>query len=350
MRVDIELTHIGAKCRRSNRFLDLVHCLAIHCVFALFLILVASLPAGAAGLEQSEALGPGATSAGDADHADSGLTNAKSMLRQGKPSEAEAILRDYLRGHEDSAKAHVLLGLATFEENRPADSLAEFTRAAHLSPPGASELVVVSLDYVKLKDLPDADRWMSAALEKAPKNVAAWRYMGGIKYSENRFSEAIEAYRKCLELQPEDVLAEDGVGRSYEGLGRDEDAEAALRMALDWQSHAVTKYAQPLLHLGSLLIRHGQTREALSYLEEAEALSPDDEDVHKQLGEGYARLNQLGKAQVELEKSIQLSPKDSHLHWLLASVYRREGQVENAERESQRFSELVGSHSNDKVP
>jgi Flp pilus assembly protein TadD len=121
-------------------------------------------------------------------------------------------------------------------------------------------------------------------------------------------------------------------------------------MALDWQSHAVTKYAQPLLHLGSLLIRHGQTREALSYLEEAEALSPDDEDVHKQLGEGYARLNQLGKAQVELEKSIQLSPKDSHLHWLLASVYRREGQVENAERESQRFSELVGSHSNDKVP
>src|ERR1035437_3988232 len=153
MRVNIEPTHITAKCRRLNRFLGLALCLAFHGAFALCLILGASPLARAADFEQHEAPDHDTAPAGDADQADSALTNAKSMLRRGKPAEAETILRDYLRGHEDSAKAHVLLGLATFEENRPADSLAELTRAAHLSPPGASELVVVSLDYVKLRDL-----------------------------------------------------------------------------------------------------------------------------------------------------------------------------------------------------
>jgi tetratricopeptide (TPR) repeat protein len=282
--------------------------------------------------------------------ADAALASASTLIEQGRLAEAEAALRTYLAAHNASAKAHSLLGLVTYQENRPADSLAEFTRAAQLKRPRASELVIVALDYVKLRDLANADKWLSVATEMAPASAGAWRYLGGIKYSENRFSEAIRAYEKCLQLQPEDVLAEDGLGRSYEGLTRDEDAEAAYRKALDWQSHAATKHAQPLLHMGILMLRQGQPEAAIPYLEAAEALDSGDKEVHKQLGEGYSRLKQWPKAEAELERAIELSPNDSHLHWLAASVYRREGQMEKAEREYRAFSTLLGSHSNDKEP
>ena len=235
----------------------------------------------------------------------------------------------------------MLLGLVKYQQDKPAESLAEFRRSAQLSRrPRASELVLVALDYVKLGDLANADKWMTVAVQEAPTSAGAWRYLGGIKYSENRFTEAIEAYRKCLQLQPQDVLSEDGIGRSYEGLSRDKDAEAAYRTAFGWQAQATVKHTQPLLHLGALLDREGQAEAAIPYLEAAEALTPGDEDVHQELGESYERLNQLGKAQAELQQAIAIAPQDSHLHWLLATVFRKEGLTADAEQGAQHFPTL----------
>ena len=324
---------------------------------ALFAFLVFSLPGKSCLSCHAIAVQPRASSiwpmqaeGNESAAADPALDPVKGLVRQGKYSEAEAMLEKYLRGHQNSAPAHVLLGLVEFNEDRPAESLAEFTLAARISPPGANELVIVALDYLKLKDLADADKWMSASLEKGPANAPAWRYLGGIKYAENRFSEAIDAYRKCLQLQPRDILAEDGLGRSYEGLSRDEAAAAAYRLAIDWQSRARAKYAEPLLHFGSLLVHQARAQEAIPYLQAAEALEAGDADVHQQLGEGYTQLNQLDKAQAELEKAVELSPNEPHLHWLLAAVYRKEGLPDKAEKETKAFSALLGSHSSDKVP
>lgn len=275
------------------------------------------------------------------------LSNAKKLIAQGKLTEAEADLRGYVAQHKESAMAHTLLGLVKYKQNKPAESLLEFSRAAQLSSPRFSELVIVSLDYVKLRDLTSADRWMSVAVKKDPNSAGAWRYLGGIKYSENQFADAIDAYRKCLQLRPQDILSEDGIGHSLEGLGRDEEAAAAYRQAIDWQQHEGVKAEQPFLHLGALLLHQGNAQAALPYLRHAEELSVSDADVHQALGESYLQINQLPDAQAELEKAVALSPRDSHLHWLLASVYRRERLVEKEHEQERLFSSMVGSRSND---
>lgn len=243
----------------------------------------------------------------------------------------------------------MLLGLVEFEQNHPAESLSEFTHAAQLSPPRASELVIVGLDYVKLKDLANADKWMTVAVQKSPGSSGAWGYLGGIKYSENRFAEAIDAYRHCLQLVPEDVPSEDGIGRSLEGLSHDDQAEAAYRQAIAWQGHASHKYAQPLLHLGALLTRRGQAEAALTFLDEARAISPGDVDLLQSMGEAYVQLKWWPQAQTALEKAVAQSPRNSHLHWLLATVYRHEGLAEQARNQQRIFAGLVGNHSNDRT-
>lgn len=258
-------------------------------------------------------------------------------------------MRHYLHSGQDGATARTLLGLIFYQEGRWADSLGEFTRAAKFRTPSPNELIVVGLDYVMLRDLENADKWMSIAAQRAPQNESAWQYLGGIKYSENRFDEAINAYEKCLTLHPRDVLVEDAIGRSLEGLSRDQDAVAAYRKALDWQAEARTKSPQPLLHLGALLSRLGQPQSALPLLLSADSIAPQNPDIHEQLGGVYKQLGQLPQAQAEVEQALTLSPGSSHLHWLMASIYRERGLNRQADREMKLYAALLGSHSSDKL-
>lgn len=162
--------------------------------------------------------------------------------------------------------------------------------------------------------------------------------------------EAIDAYEHCLKLLPKDVLSEDGIGRAYEGLSRNKDAEAAYRTALEWQASATRKYPQPLLHLGGLLVQEGHAENGLPYLLQAKQLAPNDVDTCEQLGEAYEALKQYASAQAELEQAVVLAPGNSRLHWLLAEVYRKEGLKEKARAEMKKFAAMVGSHSNKAAP
>jgi tetratricopeptide (TPR) repeat protein len=277
------------------------------------------------------------------------LDQARSLVREGRTRDAEAAVHRYLRSGKDDEEAHGLLGLILYQEGKPAESLAEFTRAAKFAVPTPSELMVVGLDYVRLKDLPNADKWMTVAVERQPRNASALQYLGGIKYSENRFAEAIQIYGKFLEIHPRDVLVEDAVGRSFEGLARDDDAAAAFRTALDWQAHEAKQHYEPMLHLGALLLKSGRSQEALPLLARAEQIAPSDADVHQQLGTLWEQTGDLNKAQNELELALKISPANSHVHWLLASVYRRQGKTEQANRELKEYSALLGAHSTDKL-
>ena len=93
--------------------------------------------------------------------------------------------------------------------------------------------------------------------------------MGRTKYNENRFDEAVSVFQKCLILKPKDVKAEDNLGLSYEGLNQIEDAMAAYRTAIAWQTDAAVKDAGPYLDLGSLLVDSGKAGEALEDLQQA---------------------------------------------------------------------------------
>jgi len=277
------------------------------------------------------------------------IKTAKALVRQGRTREAESEVRHYLDSGNDGESARALLGLILYQEDQWPASLAEYTRAAKFKTPSASELVVVALDYVMLRDLPKADLWMTEAVQREPQNEAAWRYLGGIKYSENRFAEAIDSYKMSLRLHPDNVLVEDGIGRSWEGLGSDEDATTAYKTALEWQSGVKEKHADPLLHLGALLAREGKTESALPLLTAAEEIAPQDPEVHERLGGIWMQIRQFKNAQLEYEKALALSPANSHLHYQLASVYRKEGMVDQANRELQVYSVLLGSHSSDKL-
>lgn len=261
------------------------------------------------------------------------LEKARQYLDAGHPDEALSIIEMHLKQQPNSAEAHFLKGLVLFRQTKPSDSLAAFTEGAKYRDPGALDLKIVALDYVLLDDYASADHWLARSLERDPKDVQAWYYLGRIKYNENRFEEAVTAFRKCLDLDPRNVKAKDNLGLAYQGLGRTADALDAFQAAINWQEPSLDKNAGPFLNMGILLLEKNQVDQAMKYLLNAAAIAPNDSRTHEQLGKAYSRQDQFEKAQAELEKGVALSPDSSSLHFMLGQVYRKRGMLGKAEAE-----------------
>jgi Flp pilus assembly protein TadD len=301
------------------------------------------------------------------------LAEAKSLLQQGRVNEADSAVRQFLGTQPESAEGHFLLGHILFREIQsdataetqlegarvlqanPKDgklmlekvraSLAEFTAGAKFHDPSAADLKVVAFDYVLLGDYVDADKWLTKMLAWTPSDIEGWYYLGRTKYNENRFAEAVDAFQGCLKLDPRSVKAEDNLGLSYAGLGRREEATAAYRQAIAWQSRAAQKDPGPYIDFGDLLLEENLNEEAVSYLLQAIEVAPRESRAHELLGKAYTRLEELPRAQSELEKAIELSPQNASLHCMLAPVYRKQGFADKAKIEFDRCASLAGSRS-----
>jgi tetratricopeptide (TPR) repeat protein len=314
------------------------------------------------------------------------LAEASSLADKGITSEAERRVRQYLAAHRDSANAHFLLGHILFREiqaearlesqlalqaqvpmsgvkvlgadssdakdwdEKAKASLAEFTAGAKYRAPSAGDLKVVAFDYVLLGDYLDADKWFTKMLEWAPNDSDGWYHLGRTKYSENRFAEGISAFQQCLKLDPKNVKAEDNLGLSFAGLGRNDEAAAAYQQAIAWQAQSALKNPGPYIDMGSLLIDENRPQAALTFLLPATEIAPRDSRAHELLGKAYARLEELPKAQAELEKAIELSPQTPNLHCMLAPVYRKQGFAEKAKIAFDRCAAMTGSHSTPETP
>lgn len=326
-----------------------------------------------------------ASAAQSSDQTDSLLSDAKTLFRQAKFTEADHAVRRYLETHPNSAEGHFLLGhilfreiqaeavldrqlslqthdgmggsVATPEPTLPKDreekakaSLEEFTAGAKYRNPSAADLKIVAFDYIVLGDYPDADKWLTKMLEWAPNDADGWYNLGRAKYNENRFAEAISAFQQCLKVDPKNVKAEDNLGLSFAGMNRNEEAAAAYQLAIAWQEQMLAKNPRPYIDLGDLLIDENRPKDAVTLLLQASEIDSRDSKTHELLGKAYTRLEEFGKAQAELEKAIELSPQTPNLHCMIAPVYRKQGLAEKAKAEYDRCAMLTGNRSTPRTP
>ena len=268
------------------------------------------------------------------------LLKAKSLFEKGSVLDAERLTRSYLESHSASADGHFLLGLILFKEVKAKDSLAEYAAGAKYRDPSAYDSEVVGLNYVLLNDYMNADKWLTRSVQMDSHNWESWYYLGRTKYNENRFEEAVNAFRQALKLSPKNVKAEDNLGLSYDGLGRKQEAEQAYRDAILWQSELLQQDPGPYLDLGALLVEQNRPQDAIPYLQQAVQISPQDPKAHERLGRAYERLDRLPEAQLELEKAVETSPNDGALHYVLGQIYRRQGMKDKAQAEFEKSTAL----------
>ena len=306
---------------------------------------------------------------------DLNFAKAESLMEKGQLDEAESVLRQDMKTAPDSAAAHFLLGyilyrqiqtqakrtdpnpnavystptrsLVELSEKKAKESLAEFTAGARQRTPSAFDLKIVAMDYILLGDSVDADKWLTRSLEWNPADSDGWYQLGRTKYNENRFSEAIEAFKKCLAIDATNVKAEENLGLSYAGLGNDPEAIKAYQTAIDWQAGSAIKDPGPYFALGTLLLDQNRPEDAIPILVQATQGAPSVTQGHELLGKAYLQKQELLKAQTELEEAVKLSPDTARLHYILGQIYRKEGLTSKAKAEFDRCAALQGMRSSD---
>jgi tetratricopeptide (TPR) repeat protein len=277
--------------------------------------------------------------------ADPGLQDVNELLTTGQYAKAESALKIYITNDNRSATAHYLLAYALLRENQPTSSLSEYTFAARLRRPTATDLKNVALDYVLLSDLPDAIKWLKESIANNDRDPDSWYVLGRTYYEQGGFQNAIDCFKKALALAPESVKAANNLGLAYEALGRKGEAINSYRSALKWQEGADHANEQPFLNLAGVLMHNGQLDEALTLLLKAAIIAPNNSQIHEQLGQLYLQTHQFAKAQAEFEQAVALSPDSAPLHFLLGQTYRQEGLKQKAKEEFDRTKVLNGTHS-----
>jgi len=303
------------------------------------------------------------------------LAQAESLIEKGQLNQAEVVVRQDLSTAPDSPAAHFLLGYILYREiqtqakridpnpdaiyaaptksllelskKNAKASLAEFTAGARYRTPSAFDLKIVSLDYVLLDDYMDADKWLTRSLEWNPTDSDGWYQLGRTKYNENRFTEAIDAFKKCLAIDSTNVKAEENLGLSYEGLGDGPDAIKAYQTAIEWQASSTAKDAEAYFALASLLLEQHRSQDAIPVLIQATEIAPSALQGHELLGRAYLQTEDLPKAQAEFEQAVKLAPDTARVHYLLGQVYRKQGLTAKAKAEFDRCAALEAAHQSD---
>ena len=274
---------------------------------------------------QTEKESPGKT--------DALLYEGKSLANVGRFKEADAALGAYLGNHPNSADALYMLGYVLNRENKPAESLKTYTKAAQLAKPKSDDLKIVATDYVLLNDYPDAIKWMRQAIDFDPNNESAWYGLGRCYYTQSSFTDADKAFRYALKLDPTDLLAQINLALTLEMLNEPIKADKEYRNAIVLADRDPHTDEWPYLDFASFLLEEGRNAKAIPLLEKAIAIAPKCAKCHGKLGRALEATGKNEAAVTELEKAVALDPKDAQLHYALGHAYRSAGMMDKAKKE-----------------
>lgn len=111
--------------------------------------------------------------------------------------------------------------------------------------------------------------------------------------SEKAFEAAAKAYEKILDKNPKDDLAQYNLGRAYNKLNQDEDAEKALRQAVKLKPDDSEYQAE----LGKILIKLAKYDEAIKALKKALSIEPDNSQF-----QDFLEKAEAGKKRIDFGK------------------------------------------------
>jgi Flp pilus assembly protein TadD len=180
-----------------------------------------------------------------------------------------------------------------------------------------------------------------------------------------RQEEAIAAFQRAIELDPNAAAPHNGLGNVYRDLGRQEEAIAAFQRAIELDpTNAISHNG-----LGEVYRALGRLEEAIAAYERAIVIDPDFAYPYGGLAGVYRRIGNEHQSRRYLTKSRQLTKADDQAAWaclesiagnvdaalahLARALERAPGQRAWARRDpdlafirdAPRFRELVGDDS-----
>ncbi len=148
-----------------------------------------------------------------------------------------------------------------------------------------------------------AERAFRRGLEIAPNDVELLNALGWTLFQDGRSEEAVASYETALEVEPDHVKSHNNIALALVELGRLEAAaghfEASLRIEPKPEIYS---------DLGFTLARLGRTEEAMEYYSKALELDPDCTSAHFNMAVTYVQAGAFPEAEAHYRKALPERP------------------------------------------
>lgn len=261
----------------------------------------------------------------------------EALIDRGQLDKAWSAVSDRIATEGETARLLLLQGLVRYRQDRFEAALELLNRsfARDERDPDTSKALGLCLVKLGREDL--AETFFEIAAKLAPDDAAAHYYLGLNAYTQRRFAPAVRAFERAVDIRPRSSENRSYLGRSYEAVGRVEDARRQYREAISLNRAGADRSADPPLLLGTLLYRQGRLADADRYLREALEYDPDSALARYWLGLLFESRRDWQSAIRELRHAARLQPEDHRPHYALARLYRRMGDQGLAAEAVQRF-------------
>jgi tetratricopeptide (TPR) repeat protein len=197
------------------------------------------------------------------------------------------------------------------------------TEAAKLRGPTASAVVDYTCGSLCFQrdQLDAAAEAYLAAIEKFPRFLRAWRFLGRVRMRQSRFAEAVPALTKVIELGGADALTWGLLGFAYASLEDHLASESAYRMAgildprtQDWK-----------MGLARSLFKQRRFADAIALFDSMLAAQPERHDLWLLQADCWLGLDQPRKAAQNFEIVAGMGKATAASLLTLADIYVNDG-------------------------
>jgi eukaryotic-like serine/threonine-protein kinase len=214
-----------------------------------------------------------------------------------------ALRPEYWNGYEE-------LGIFYDNQGKYPEAVTQLRQAISITPDNAQVYVNLGAVYSDTGDpkmFPQAEKSLKKSLEISP-SYAAYANLGNLYYLEKRYSESAAMTEKALQLNGNDYRVWSNLIAAYKWLKETDKTNAAREQLLAVLIQTTTLKPQDALAQSILAIIYAEKKlkeKALTKIQTALALSPDDPEVLENVGITYEQLGYRQRALDYVKKALQ---------------------------------------------
>jgi tetratricopeptide (TPR) repeat protein len=164
------------------------------------------------------------------------------------------------------------------------------------------------------------------AVQIKPDYVEAYNNLGNIFQFRRRFDEAVECYRKALKFVPDSAETHNNFGAALQKQGKLDEAINHFRVALKTRPD----FVEALNNLGFALQSQEKTDEAISYYRHALKVRPLSAEVHNNMGIALVAKGKYDEAVTHYRQALRIDPNYAGVYHNLGQTLELQGKFDEA--------------------
>jgi eukaryotic-like serine/threonine-protein kinase len=235
---------------------------------------------------------------------------ARSYETVGRIADAETTFKSAMALRPDFWDGYNELGNFYERQARYAEAIAQYRRAIELTPDNAQVYLNLGAAYIDAGDpklFADAEQVLKKSIELSP-SYPAYANLGNLYANEKHYPEAAAMTEKALQLNDKNYMVWNNLVIAYEWLKEEDKAEAARKRMRELLEQTVKIQPQDALaqsHLALLYAHQKLPEKAVTRIQTALALAPEDPTVLENVGGAYEVMGDRRHALEYIGKALQ---------------------------------------------